>query len=161
MWNLLMWLRVSFSDGIVWKWLLTFGFLKRRSISWLAEWVLVFRSLCSVKLLCSQLLNISVVSRVVRYAELLSSNNFDYEYVRPCSPVKVHWCFEAMYCLHVQGRRLYQARNQHEADGLSNFLLPLFSDPEYGGGRDLRHVRGIYLAALRYIQKERTLWLVT
>lgn len=31
----------------------------------------------------------------------------------PCSPVRVHRRFEGTYCLHLQERKLNQARNQH------------------------------------------------
>jgi hypothetical protein len=37
--------------------------------------------------------------------------------VTPCSMVEVHQCFWGTYCLHLQGQRVSQARNQQEADG--------------------------------------------
>jgi hypothetical protein len=33
--------------------------------------------------------------------------------ITPCSLLKVKWCFGGTCCLHLQGRRISQARNQH------------------------------------------------
>jgi hypothetical protein len=35
--------------------------------------------------------------------------------ITPCSPLKVSWCFRGTCCFHLQGQRISQARNQHEA----------------------------------------------
>jgi hypothetical protein len=42
----------------------------------------------------------------------------------PCSLVKVNWCFGETYRLHLQGRRVKQARNQHEAGWRGRLYVP-------------------------------------
>jgi hypothetical protein len=58
------------------------------------------------------------------------------------SLLKVNWCFGEMCCLHFQGQRISQARNQHEASSrqrqfqrmlAASFLLDSLFDPEFGG----------------------------
>jgi hypothetical protein len=47
--------------------------------------------------------------------------------VPPCIPLKVNRNFEESCCLHLQGRRISQARNQLEAGTSSaGFLIALF-----------------------------------
>jgi hypothetical protein len=69
--------------------------------------------------------------------------------ITPCSPLKVNWCFGRTCRLHLQGRRISQARNHHEA-GTSWANLPCCfmvvsflvysSNPEHGDGMVLRNV---------------------
>jgi hypothetical protein len=57
--------------------------------------------------------------------------------VLPCSPVKVNQCFGGIYCLHLQGLRVSQPRNQYET---GSKMLYLFFDPEDGGDIFLQNV---------------------
>jgi hypothetical protein len=42
--------------------------------------------------------------------------------ITPCSPLRINWCFGGTCGLHLQGRRISQERNQHEAG--SKIRLP-------------------------------------
>jgi hypothetical protein len=42
--------------------------------------------------------------------------------IMPRSLVKPNWCFEGTIHLHLQGKRIGQARNQYEAEGKQNFI---------------------------------------
>jgi hypothetical protein len=42
-------------------------------------------------------------------------NSFIFWNIRPCSPLKVNWCFGGMCHFNLQGKRISQARNQCEA----------------------------------------------
>jgi hypothetical protein len=55
--------------------------------------------------------------------------------ITPCSTLKVSQHFGGTCRLHLQGRRMMQARNQDSACNLlqAGFLLGLFFDPEDGG----------------------------
>jgi hypothetical protein len=46
----------------------------------------------------------------------------------PCSPLKVSWHFRGLCCLHLQGQRISQARNQHESRWQvdPNLVCPFF-----------------------------------
>jgi hypothetical protein len=57
----------------------------------------------------------------------------------PCSPLKVNRRFGGTYRLHLQGRRINQARNQRESGSMHSLTLlhagclpVLFFDPENG-----------------------------
>jgi hypothetical protein len=52
----------------------------------------------------------------------------------PCSPLKFNWRFRETCCLHLQGRKVSQARNQREASSKlhAGLLLGLFFDPDEG-----------------------------
>jgi hypothetical protein len=41
-----------------------------------------------------------------------------------CSPLKVNRCFVGIYCLHLQGRRVRQARKQCEAGSKLSLFIP-------------------------------------
>jgi hypothetical protein len=43
--------------------------------------------------------------------------------IKLCGPLKVSHCFGGTCCLHLQGRRINQARNQHEAGNKFACLL--------------------------------------
>jgi hypothetical protein len=60
--------------------------------------------------------------------------------ITPCSLFKVNHYFGGTYRLHVQGRRMSQSRNQHEASSSTGLLLSLFIDPEVGEYVLLRNV---------------------
>jgi hypothetical protein len=62
---------------------------------------------------------------------------FVYWDITLCSPLKVNRRFGGIYCLHIQGRRINQAKNQREAlcllpGSCRFFLLWLLLDPEDG-----------------------------
>jgi hypothetical protein len=71
--------------------------------------------------------------------------------ITPCSPLKVNWRFWGTCCFHLQGRRVSQARNQHEASSKQSFtccLLPrrqnyLYiksaSHPVLGAQNEIKH----------------------
>jgi hypothetical protein len=56
--------------------------------------------------------------------------------IKSCCPQEVNRRFEATFCLYLQGRRISQARKQHEGDGYyflqAGFLLGLFFNSEDG-----------------------------
>jgi hypothetical protein len=62
--------------------------------------------------------------------------------ITPCGPMKVNQRCGGTRCLHLQGRRISQARNQREAGSKLHaaFLLGLFFDPKYDGEMLLRNV---------------------
>jgi hypothetical protein len=53
--------------------------------------------------------------------------------------VNVNWCFEWIFGLHLQGRRLSPSRNRHEA-GSKRGVPGLFFDPEDGSDMLIRNV---------------------
>jgi hypothetical protein len=65
--------------------------------------------------------------------------------IKLCAPVKVNPCFSGTYRLHLHGRRLNQAGNQHEASSIAcclihaGFLLGLLFNHEDGGVMFLRN----------------------
>jgi hypothetical protein len=66
--------------------------------------------------------------------------------ITPCSPLKVNRHFGGTYRLHLQGRRIRQARYQRESRCQAEFyfkagfLLVLFLDPEDGGDMFIRNI---------------------
>jgi hypothetical protein len=69
-----------------------------------------------------------------------ASNKWNSEDIKPCSPLKLNRSFRGTYCLHLQGRKIRQARNQRESRWQAERLLGLVFDPEYGGYMFLRNV---------------------
>jgi hypothetical protein len=59
--------------------------------------------------------------------------------IRRCSPL-VNRRFRGTYRLHLQGRRISQARNQRESMWQADPMLGLFFNPEDGGDIVLRNV---------------------
>jgi hypothetical protein len=49
------------------------------------------------------------------------------------SPLKVSQHFGGICRLHLQGRRINQARNHHETGSRAGFLFGILLEPEYGG----------------------------
>jgi hypothetical protein len=66
--------------------------------------------------------------------------------ITPCSPLNVNRHFGGTCRLHLHGRRISQARDQHEEcskqsqQAHTNFLLSLLLNPEDGGVMFLRNV---------------------
>jgi hypothetical protein len=58
----------------------------------------------------------------------------------PCSPLKVSRCFEGRCRLHFQGRRISQARNQHDSRWQAGLLLGLLFELEDGSDMFLRNI---------------------
>jgi hypothetical protein len=55
-WAGCIWFRIEASGGLLWTWCWTFGFHKRRGLSWLDEWLLDSQErLCSLELVIHQL----------------------------------------------------------------------------------------------------------
>jgi hypothetical protein len=79
--------------------------------------------------------------------------------------VEAQWHFEGTYRLHLQGRRIHQARNKQESgvELIAGFSLVLFFDTEYGDNTFLRNVSRLLLnyTALqpRGFTLQRHLWL--
>jgi hypothetical protein len=44
----------------------------------------------------------------------VTTNSYIFWYITTCSPVKINRCVRGTYRLHLQGRRVSQARNQNE-----------------------------------------------
>jgi hypothetical protein len=63
-----------------------------------------------------------VISLIVIIEYLKSSVFWD---IMPYSPVKVNWHFGGTYCLHLWGRRVSKARNQHEASTMQSLACCL------------------------------------
>jgi hypothetical protein len=66
-------------------------------------------------------------------------------YMKPCGPVKATRSFGGTYRLHLQGRRISQAKKQHEAGSKqillhTGFLLGLLFDLKVEGHMFLRNV---------------------
>jgi hypothetical protein len=92
-----------------------------------------------------QILNkfLCVVSEVL-VAVVLKSSVFRDEI--SCSLLKANLCFGGKIRLHLQARKISQARNQREGSYAchllhAGFFLRLFFDPEDGGDMFLRNVR--------------------
>jgi hypothetical protein len=86
-------------------------------------------------------------------AENLNQNKFFYLLdITPCGPLKVNRRFRGTRSLHLQGRRISQAKNQREEGSKlqAAFLLGLFFDPENDGEMLLRNVGRLLT---NYIQK--------
>jgi hypothetical protein len=60
--------------------------------------------------------------------------------ITPFGQLKLNRRFRATCLLHLQGRRISQAKNQRKAGGNANFLLGLFFGPEDVGDMALRNV---------------------
>jgi hypothetical protein len=76
------------------------------------------------------------------------------------SPLKVNRRFEGTYRLHLQGRRICRARNQHEAKLCllhAGFLLDFFFKPEVGGDISFETSIDFQRTARCYIPEDRTL----
>jgi hypothetical protein len=58
--------------------------------------------------------------------------------ITPCSLLKVNQCFRGTCCLHFQGQRISQVKNQCEA--VAREQLGLFFNPEYGGDMFLQNI---------------------
>jgi hypothetical protein len=79
-------------------------------------------------------------------------------YIMLSSSLKVNWHFRGT-CLHLQGRRISQARNQHEDTYLphAGFLLGLFVDPEDGSNMFLQNICWLSVDYTALYPKDRTL----
>jgi hypothetical protein len=111
-------------------------------------------SLYSLVMLTKRYIAIGLLSRKPRHRKnsTLQSRLMKYSVfwiVSPCSPLQANRYFGEARCLHLQDRKISQARNQHEAVGKQSrashllhvyILLRLFFDPEDGGDLFLRNV---------------------
>jgi hypothetical protein len=103
-----------------------------------------------------------------------SSVSYD---ITPYSPFKVNRRFREIYCLHLQGQRIIQARNQHEAGKSACYLfhadfflatcIMLFSCLAYSSTQKMEATCAtetsgdIQRTVRRYIQEDRTLQMIT
>jgi hypothetical protein len=71
--------------------------------------------------------------------------------ITPCSPLKVNRLFGGTGLLHLKGRRISQARNQHDAGSR------LFFDPEDGSNMFIRNVSHFKRTTRCYMTEDRTL----
>jgi hypothetical protein len=83
--------------------------------------------------------------------------------IMPYSPLKIYQLFGGTCRLHLHGRRICQARNQHETCSSTCYLLHagflpglLFFDPEYGGDMFLGNVGCFQRTTERHIPEYTT-----
>jgi hypothetical protein len=80
-----------------------------------------------------------VLSIEAYFCRLLLLKSYVFWDVTPCIPLKINWSFGGTWYLHLQDRRISQARNQREAGNKQSSDL-LFFNPEDGGYLFLRNV---------------------
>jgi hypothetical protein len=89
------------------------------------------------------------------FCRLLMLENSVFRDITPCSPLKGNRRFAGTYCLHLQGRRTSQARNQLEA--CSKQISYLFFNPEDGGYMVLRNVGSFLTDYTAFVPEDGTL----
>jgi hypothetical protein len=66
----------------------------------------------------------SITLREEQILKLKSATFWD---ITPCSPLKINRRFRGTYCLHLQGRRISQARNQGKSSARKTAFMPDFA----------------------------------